>query len=112
MNAGGVRRTARYLEQRAAQEGLAQAHRLGEFTPREIASLFHAEAARRRQRAQQADFTAFLIGRYVALAIHAPRRYPRRPNAVREVGRQMPPEEMKRLFMDMAARREMGHGDC
>ena len=111
MSAGGVRRAAQAMIHQATEAGLSQLDALGDMTPREIDRLFRAEAARRRAWMQRADLMAFLVGHYAALAVHAPRRYPRRPNAVRESGRRMPPEEMKRFFVEMAAREAEKHGD-
>ena len=90
------------LQGRATEMGLRID--LGNMTPREIRHFFEAAQADARRRAHRADFQAFLIGRYVALAMHAPGRYPKRPNAVRDAAHAMSPEVMKRCFADMAER--------
>lgn len=98
------------LQERAADLGLGQVERLGEYTPREIQLIFRAEAARRNRRAQDADFLAWLVGRYVLLAIQAPRRFPRRPDAVVRQPRRMSDAEMKAAFVAMATERRERHG--
>ena len=89
------------MQARAARAGLQID--VGLLTPREIMNAFEAA----RQRARDADFLAWLIGRYVALAVHAPGRYPGRPNAVREI---MEPQDMKRCFAALSERGK-AHGD-
>ena len=60
---------------RAAEAGAADAERLFDKTPREIAWTFSALAARKRA----ADECAFMAARYIAFAVHAPDRMPPRP---------------------------------
>lgn len=83
----------------AARDGLEID--VGALTPREIAEAFEAALGRQRQRARNADFLAWLIGRYVARAVHAPKSYPGRPDAVREV---MRAQDMKRCFEALSER--------
>ena len=81
---------------------------VGNMTPREVTAAFDRALERRRQRALDADFLAYLIGRYVALAVHAPKKYPQHPDAVR---RTMKDNDMKRCFVALSERGK-AHGDC
>jgi len=54
---------------------------------------------------------AWLTGRYVLMALHAPKRYPRRPDGVRAQRRPMTDAQMKQVFISMAGRRKID-GDC
>lgn len=114
MNAPGrsLRETARDLQERAARAGMEHPARLAELSPREIELEFRALAARRQREAELADLQAWLIGRYVLLALYAPRRFPRRPDAIVRKSETMADADMKRVFSAMAARREEEHGDC
>ena len=89
------------MQAQAARAGLQID--IGLLTPREIMDVFEAA----RQRARDADFLAYLIGRYVALAVHVPGRYPTHPDAVREV---MTGQDMKRCFVALSERGK-AHGD-
>lgn len=100
----------RALQERAADLGLRQAECLGTYTPREIELVFRAEGARRNRWAQDADFLAWLVGRYVLLAVQAPRRFPKRPDAVIRRPRRMSDAEMKAAFAAMATERRERHG--
>ena len=60
----------------------------------------------------QADFSAWLIGRYVMLAVHAPRKFPHSPDMVRSPAREMTPGQMKQVFKDIAAKRGETDGNC
>lgn len=89
---------------------MEDARALLDMTPNEIKARFDACAARRRQAAQDADLLGWLVGRYVLIALHAPRRYPRRPDALVRRARRMSGAEMKRVFAAMAAERGMDDG--
>lgn len=93
------------LIRRAADSGMTGAWRLGELTPRELRTELAALAARRREDLERADLQAWLTGRYVLTAMHAPRRFPRRPDGLRRDLRPMSDEEMKRAFIRLAQRR-------
>lgn len=84
---------------------MENAGRLMHMSPREIEREFTALAARRQHAAEQMDLLAWLTGRYVLAAVHAPRRYPTRPDGVAHRPREMAQEDMKKLFMAMAERR-------
>ncbi len=106
MQAFSARETLRSLQDVADAAGLDID--VGGMTAREVTAAFDRALERRRQRALDADFLAYLIGRYVALAVHAPKRYPRHPDAVRRV---MKDHEMKRCFAALSGRGK-AHGDC
>lgn len=106
-----LRASARSLVDEAVQAGMEDAWRLPELTPREIGERFSAMAAQRQREAERMDMLAWLVGRYVLTAVHAPRRYPRRPDAVLKRPRAMSDSEMKGVFSAMAEkRREMDGG--
>ena len=107
-----VRRSAEELILRAAEAGMAHPEHLLHCTPREIEAAFAAHAARRRQRLEEIDLLAWLIGRYSAIGMHVPKRYPRQPNAVRVRKAEMTDAEMRRAFVDMAERRGKSDGSC
>lgn len=98
------------LVRSAAEAGVLQAWRLAELTPREIELELSALAARRRLELERADAAAWLTGRYVLTAVHAPRRYPARPGGVAVRHRNMTDADMKKVFAAMAERRH-GNGD-
>lgn len=106
-----LRLCAREMMYDAAQAGFSGAQRLGALSPREIELELAALAERRRQEAELADFQAWLTGRYVLFSLHAPRRYPRRPEGVCRRPRRMTDDEMKAVFAAMAAERRE-HGGC
>lgn len=89
---------------RAAEAGAMDAGRFWQMTPVEIEWALAALAARQRRALEQADLLAWLTGRYVAFAAHAPKRYPRRPDGVRTENRPMSDAEMKRVLMNLAGR--------
>jgi len=82
------------------------------LTPREIGMEFEALAARDHQRAARADLAAWLAGRYVMLAVHAPRKFPRSPDMVRGPMREMSPDQIKQVFKHIAAKRGEPNGNC
>jgi len=51
---------------------------------------------------ERLDDLAWLTGRYAAIGVNAPRRYPRRPDGVKR--RAMEPEAMKRVFVNLNRR--------
>ena len=63
-----------------------------------------AFAARRRAEMERLDDLAWLAGRYVAIGVNAPRKYPRRPDGVKRAACEMGAEEMKGVFVAMAGR--------
>lgn len=68
------------------------------MTPVEIGWALEAFAARERRAMERADALAWLVGRYVAVGLNAPRRYPRKPDGVKQKVREMSPEEMKKVL--------------
>ena len=97
---GGMRREYEQLFARLAAMGLADAGRLFACTPREIEWEVRALATRQARRAEEISCLAWLTGRYVALGVHAPRRYPAAPPAARE--RATSPAAMKQVFAALA----------
>jgi len=81
------------LLQTAAASGYAAPWRLLALTPAEIILSLRAHQAQMRQRVQE----TWLLGRYVALAFHAPDRMPPCPAPLPEGN--MEPEEMKRRLL-------------
>ena len=90
----------------AARAGYPGAGRLGALTPAEIEWEMTAFAARRRLEMERIDDLAWLTGRYAAIGVNAPRKYPRRPDGVRRRMDEMPPEAMKAVFVNMAEGKE------
>lgn len=102
-----LKESARELVRIAADAGMDNAWELPCLTPREIETAFRSAAGKRRREMELADAAAWLAGRYVLAAVHAPRRYPRRPDGVLHRVREMDADEMKRVFTAMQ-RRENG----
>ena len=67
---------------RAARAGVSHPERLFHQTPKEMEWTFASFSAQKRRELELADIAAWLTGRYVALALLAPNRYPERPNGV------------------------------
>lgn len=105
-----LRAAARSLVDEAVQAGMEDAYLLTEMTPREIGQRFSAIAAQRQREAERMDMLAWLVGRYVLTAVHAPRRYPRRPDAVLKKSRAMSDSEMKRVFFALSEKRRETDG--
>lgn len=95
----------------AARAGMDGVENIAHKTIYEIEMEMEAFVAKRRRAAEDMDLLAWLAGRYVLTAIHAPRRYPAQPNGVAGRPREMRPEEMKRVFQAMAERRDMNGSD-
>ncbi len=89
---------------RAADAGFEQPERLWRLTPAEIELELRAFAARERRRIERMDEGAWLAGRYAAIAWHAPRRYPSRPDGVLHPRAPMTDAEMKRVALGLARR--------
>ncbi|MBQ8508253.1 MAG: hypothetical protein IJ466_12595 [Clostridia bacterium] len=106
------RETARELLRSAAELGMGEAHRLLFLTPWEIELCFQALAARRQAELERSDLLGWLAGRYALIGFHAPKRYPRRPDAVQKRPARMSDGQMKQVFAAMAARKEEGDGGC
>lgn len=105
-----LRQSALELVERAARLGVDAPWRLLDMTAREMEWFFRAEAARRQREAEQADLAAWLTGRYVLAALHAPRRFPRRPDGVLRRPPSMSDDDMKQVFLNFAAQRRERHG--
>ena len=105
-----MRDGARHLAERAAQAGLSGAWELLARTPREIEAELRAWAERRRREQEDMELLAWRMGGYAMVGVHAPKRYPRRPNVQANRARRMTDGEMKRAFAAMAAGRRENHG--
>ena len=74
------------------------------MTPAEAEWELAAFSARKRLEMERLDDLAWLIGRYAAIGVNAPKKYPRRPDGVKRVVRAMDAEAMKAVFVAMAER--------
>lgn len=89
----------------AARQGFDGAERLWDMSPAEAERALAAFAARRRAEQERDERLAWMIGYYAAVAVHAPRRYPRRSGtAFRRFGAAAPMTEaqMKRALLALA----------
>lgn len=102
---------AREIVSRAAKAGVSRAWELLSLTPGEIELEFEAIAGRQRMQARQDDLAAWLTGRYVLMALHQPRKFPRSPDGVRLPPEEMTSSQMKQAFMRIAAKRGEANGD-
>ena len=103
-----LRRGFEAVARRAAEAGYPGAGRLFELTPAEIVWELTAFAARQQAAMERLDDLAWLTGRYAAIGVNAPRKFPRRPDGVRRRSRAMEPEAMKRVFVNLSRRAEDG----
>lgn len=92
----------------AAEAGFPRASQLFSLTPVEIAWELDAFAARERRANERIDALAWLTGRYAAIGVHAPRKYPNRPECVKRRAEPMTDADMKRVFLNLAGRSEDG----
>lgn len=97
--------SARELVENAAAAGMDRPWELLHLSPNEIRLQMQAHCARAESHRQDMDLLAWLVGRYVLAAFHAPRRYPRRPDGFLQPRRAMNDEEMKRVFCALAQQR-------
>lgn len=102
---GQLARSAMELVENAAAAGMDKPWELLNLSPREIQLQLRAHCARMEMLRQNTGLLAWLTGRYVLAAFHAPRRYPRRPDGFTQVRRAMNDEEMKRVFCALAQQR-------
>ena len=86
--------------------------RLLELTPREIEWEVKALAGERETAARRADLAAWLAGRYVLMAVHAPKKFPRSPDGIRLPPAEMTGAQMKQVFKNIAAKRGETDGNC
>lgn len=77
-----IRERFERIVERAAKAGFPDAERLMRLTPREMEWALESFAARRRQALELMDAAAWLAGRYAAIAINAPGKYPSAPDGV------------------------------
>ena len=103
-NRFAVRQSAEELIQSSAEAGMAHPERILHLTPREIAAAFVALESERQRRLEDLDLLAWMIGRYVSIGVNAPKRFPRRPNALRTRRQPMTDAQMRRVFINIAER--------
>lgn len=101
----GLRRGFEKVVRRAAEAGYSGAGRLFYLTPVEVEWELEAFAARKRMEMERLDDLAWLVGRYAAIGVNAPKKYPRRPDGVKRAVREMDAAQMKGVFVGMAGRR-------
>ena len=101
----GLRRGFSQTLGRLAEAGFEGAWRLFDLTPLEAEWEIAAFAARRRLEMERLDDLAWLVGRYAAIGVNAPKKYPRRPDGVARKAERMDDAAMKRVFLDLAGRR-------
>lgn len=89
---------------RLTEVGFEGAWRLFDLTPMEVEWEISAFAARRRLELERMDELAWLVGRYAAIGVNAPRRYPKRPDGVVRRTAPMNDEAMKQVFLRLAQR--------
>ena len=102
---GALGLQAQALMLRAAQAGMPRAWELMHLTPRDIELAFTAHAARQQRELEALDLQAWLTGRYVLSALHAPRRYPRRPDGILRPRPPMTDAQIKGVLMRLAEQR-------
>ena len=111
MNDGGgpwMRERARLLLEEAARAGFDDPARLLSMGLRDAELALTAHAARLRLQRERDERLAWMAGYYAAIAVHAPRRYPRRSGtAFRAMTGPMTEEQMKAALLGFAA----GHTD-
>ena len=110
--AGSLRARMAALIGDAARQGFPGADRLWDMGLRQARLELEAFAARRRAEAERDERAAWMAGYYAAIAVHAPRRYPRRSGtAFRFSGapRPMSEAQMKEALAALAA--AMGEAD-
>ena len=97
-----LRREFEEVVRRAAEAGFPGAGRLFSMTPAEVEWELTAFAARKRAEMERLDDLAWLAGRYAAIGVNAPKKYPRRPDGVKRTVREMDAAQMLGVFRRMA----------
>lgn len=95
----------RELRLRAARLDMPDIEALGGRTPGELAALFELYEARRLEQRRLMDELAFLIGGYVALALHDPAHYPDAPCGYAKAEAASGDAALKRAFRRLAGKR-------
>ena len=107
-NGGTLRQRMTAIVDDAARRGFTDAGRLWRMTPREAELALEGFIARRRDAEARDERLAWMAGYYCALAVHAPRRYPRRSGETFHVhGMAMTDAQMKDALRAFAAGRRM-----
>lgn len=109
---GPLGRRVQALIRQAAEAGVSHAWELTGLTPAQLDLEMKALDARRKRELELADLQAWLTGRYVLCALHAPRRYPRRPDGVLLPRAPMSDGQMKGVLMRLAEKGREQNGHC
>ena len=88
----------------AAEAGFPGAPGFYGMTPEEIGLEMSAFAAREQRKWERLDAAAWLAARYAVIGLHAPKRFPRRPEGVKRKEKAMSDAAMKGVFQAMAER--------
>ena len=97
-----LRRELEGLMESAAEMGYPGVRELPGMTPREIEWTLRAFATQEKRRMERLDALAWLTGRYAAVGVNAPGKYPKKPDGLRREKRRMTDAEMKRVFAGLA----------
>ena len=108
---GNMKQSAAEMVETAAQAGMERPWDILALSPAEIELQFRALAAKRQAQLESIDLLAYLAGRYVLMAFHAPKRYPRRPDGISHPPRKMTDKQIKQFFADLSAGKEAVNGD-
>lgn len=108
---GPLGRRVQALMENAAAAGVSHAWEWQHLSPAQLDLEIKALDARRKRELEQIDLLAWLAGRYVLCALHAPRRYPRRPDGIILPRAPMSDAQMKGVLMRLAekGREQNGH---
>lgn len=70
-----------------------------EITPKRFNQYLDVYTELEEQRAREMDYSNYVLGKYVAFAMHDPKKYPRKPFLWKEEERKvMTPEEMEEVM--------------
>ena len=96
----------------AAEVGVGAERELWRMTAAELGRAIAAHRRRQERELELIDLIGWLAGSYAAVGMHAPKRYPKRPNGLKS-RKTMTDDEMKRAAVAFAARHTGGerHGN-
>lgn len=102
MHEGACRTLCGEIAHQAVRQGLGLGREILKMNPRELEEALQRREAIEEWMMEKMDALAWLVGQYVAVALHAPERYPLRPDRVMRRARTQ--EEMRQVLMRMAER--------
>jgi hypothetical protein len=72
-----------------------------ELTPKEFDKYVKAYQKRRENEIRDRDFTNYLLGKYIGIAVNDPKKYPKKPLLFKEEKKEevMSDEEMRKIMM-------------